>query len=87
MEVAEHVLDCKVSVGDAVLTADGVPQRFSPTSGVLCGTVLQLLVAATVENLLARGVAPPMIMSANVDGGMEWNARVFAENADRIFYL
>ncbi len=86
-EVAHHVLDCKVGIGDAVLDADGLPQRFSPTSGVLGAAVLQLLVASTVEVLLGRGLTPPMLMSANVDGGQEWNARVLAENADRIFYL
>jgi uncharacterized phosphosugar-binding protein len=86
-DVADHVLDCKVGVGDAALAAEGLPQRFSPTSGVLGATVLQLLVAATVEALLARGATPPMLMSANVEGGEEWNARILAENADRIFYL
>jgi uncharacterized phosphosugar-binding protein len=87
MDVCDHVLDCKVGVGDAALTAEGMPQRFAPTSGILGSTVLQLLMASTVELLLARGVTPPVLLSANVDGGVEWNARVLAENADRIFYL
>ena len=86
-DIAHHVLDCKVGVGDAALEADGLPHRFSPTSGVLGATLLQLLVASTVEALLARGVTPPMFMSANVDGGQEWNTRMLSENADRIFYL
>jgi uncharacterized phosphosugar-binding protein len=87
MEVCEYVLDCKVGVGDAALEADGLPQPFLPTSGILGGAVMQLLVASTVQALLERGITPPVFLSANIDGGSEWNSRVLAENADRIFYL
>jgi uncharacterized phosphosugar-binding protein len=86
-DLAHHVLDCKVAVGDAALEVAGLPQRISPTSGVLGAAVLQLLVVSTVEILLARGTTPPMFLSANVDGGQEWNTRVLAENKERIFYL
>ncbi|MGK5553992.1 sugar isomerase domain-containing protein [Actinomadura kijaniata] len=86
-DVAHLVLDNKVDEGDAVLEAEGVPQRFCPASGVTGTALLHAVVAATVERLVARGVTPPVFLSANLDGGAEWNARLLAENADRIFYL
>lgn len=86
-DLAHFVLDTKVDEGDAVLAADGVPQRICAASGVTGAALLHALVAAVVERLLARGLTPPVFRSANVDGGMEWNARLLAENADRIFYL
>ena len=86
-EFADVVLDNKVDQGDAMLQAEGVPQRFCPASGVTSTALLQALVAATVEELLARGITPPIFLAANVDGGAEYNARLLAQYKDRILYL
>lgn len=86
-DFAHVVLDNKVEKGDALLSAEGVPQRFAPASGVTSTALLHTLIAATIERLLARGVMPPVFLAANVDGGAEWNARLLEENRDRIFYL
>ena len=86
-QFADVVLDNKVSKGDAVLQAEGVPQKFCPASGVTSNAILHALVAATVEELLARDVTPPIILAANVDGGAEYNAKLFEQYGDRIFYL
>lgn len=84
---ADIVLDNKVDVGDAMLEADGVPQKFCPASGVTSTAILHALVAATIEELLARGFTPPVFLAGNVDGGMEYNARMIEQYKDRIFYL
>jgi uncharacterized phosphosugar-binding protein len=86
-EFAEVVLDNKAEPGDAALQAEGVPQKFCPVSGVTSTAILQALVAATIEALLARGVTPPVFLAANVDGSEEYNARMIAANKHRIFYL
>jgi len=86
-EFADVVLDNKVDQGDAMLQAEGVPQKFCPASGVTSTALLQALVAATVEELLARGITPPIFLAANVDGGAEYNARLLAQYKDRILYL
>ncbi len=84
---ADVVLDNKVAVGDAMLSAEGVPQKFSPASGVTSTALLHALVSATIEKLLARGITPPVFLAGNVDGGMEYNARMLKQYKDRIFYL
>jgi len=86
-EFADVVLDNKVDQGDAMLQAEGVPQKFCPASGVTSTALLQALVAATVEELLARGITPPIFLAANVDGGADYNARLLAQYKDRILYL
>lgn len=86
-EFADVVLDNKVDKGDALLRAEGVPQKFCPASGVTSTALLQALVAATVEELLSRGFTPPIFLAGNVDGGMEYNARLVKEYKDRIFYM
>ena len=37
--------------------------------------------------MLDDGFQPPVLMSANLDGGDEHNARIFKEYADNIFYM
>lgn len=86
-DYADVVLDNKVDKGDAVLSAVGVPQKFCPASGVTSIAILQALIGATIQELLHRGITPPVILAANVDGGAEYNARLFEQYKDHIFYL
>jgi uncharacterized phosphosugar-binding protein len=80
------VLDSGIAVGDAELTHDDVPAPFAPASTVVTTALLQAVMATAAAALADRGIEPPLLRSGNVDGGHEWNARVFDEYADRIFY-
>ncbi|MBB5934672.1 SIS domain-containing protein [Streptomyces zagrosensis] len=80
------VLDSKISIGDAELTADGVAAPFAPASTVVTSALMQAVMASAAVELAARGIDPPMLRSGNVDGGHEWNGRVMTEYADRVFY-
>jgi len=86
-DFTDVLLDSKAPKGDAVFEAKGVPQKFTPVSGVTSIALLQALIAATIENLLSRGIVPPIFLAANVDGGKEYNARLLAQYRDRIFYI
>jgi uncharacterized phosphosugar-binding protein len=57
-EFADVVLDAKIDPGDAVLAAEGVPQKFCPVSGAINPAILQAMMAATIELLLERGSPP-----------------------------
>ncbi|PVE08139.1 SIS domain-containing protein [Streptomyces scopuliridis] len=80
------VLDSKIAVGDAELTADGIEAPFAPASTVVTSALMQAMMAAAAEELVERGIEPPLLRSGNVDGGTEWNGRVMTEYGDRIFY-
>ncbi|MFV2121248.1 SIS domain-containing protein [Streptomyces sp. Act-28] len=80
------VLDSKIAVGDAELTHEGVEAPFAPASTVVTSALMQATMAAAAEELLRRGIEPPLLRSGNVDGGHEWNGRVMERYADRIFY-
>lgn len=80
------VLDSKIAVGDAELTADGIEAPFAPASTVVTSAIMQAVMAAAAGELAARGLEPPLLRSGNVDGGHEWNGRVMREYGDRIFF-
>lgn len=80
------VLDSRIAVGDAELTAEGIDAPFAPASTVVTSAIMQAVVATAAGELVRRGIAPPMLRSGNVDDGLEWNERVLTEYADRIFH-
>lgn len=80
------VLDSKIAVGDAELTAPGIPAPFAPASTVVTSAVLQAVLATAAVGLAERGITPPMLRSGNVDGGHEWNAELIETYGDRIFW-
>ncbi|MFP3991725.1 SIS domain-containing protein [Streptomyces sp. E11-3] len=80
------VLDSKIAVGDAELTAEGVSAPFGPASSVVTSAILQAMMASAAAGLAALGVDPPLLRSGNVDGGHEWNGRVLNQYGARIFY-
>lgn len=86
-EYADVVLDNKAKAGDAILSADNCPTTFCPVSGITSTAVLQCLVAETVDLLTSRGITPPVFMAQNVDGGEEFNDKMFETYRDKIFYL
>ncbi|MPY54117.1 SIS domain-containing protein [Streptomyces acidicola] len=81
------VLDSKIPVGDAELTAENIEAPFAPASTVVTTALLQAVMATAAGTLADRGTEPPLLRSGNVDGGHEWNGRIMREYGDRIFYL
>ncbi|GAA2357661.1 SIS domain-containing protein [Streptomyces carpaticus] len=80
------VLDSKIPVGDAALTSRRIGAPFAPASTVVVSALLQAVMADTAGKLTEQGVEPPLLRSANVDGGQEWNESVYATHADRILW-
>jgi uncharacterized phosphosugar-binding protein len=86
-EIADLVLDNYSPKGDAVLELEGLPQKTGSTSGVVATIIMHAIVSQVVENLMAKGFAPPIYMSGNLDGGSEHNKRMLEAYKDRIFYM
>jgi uncharacterized phosphosugar-binding protein len=80
------VLDTGIAIGDAELTHERIAAPFAPASTVVASAILQAVMAQAAGDLADRGIDPPLLRSANVEGGGEWNERVYAGNADRILW-
>jgi len=86
-EACDLVLDNCGVPGDAAMKLDGLPEAIGPTSTAVGAALMNGLVIESVEKLIARGIVPPVFMSANLDGGDAHNRKIFDEYADNIFYM
>lgn len=86
-ELCDVVIDNGAPYGDAALAIPGLPQKVGPLSTITGCAIANALVCEVVAKLLQAGIQPPVFISANQEGGDDWNARTLSENKDRIFYL
>ena len=85
-EVCDIVIDNMGEAGDAAVTIDGLPEKMGPTSTVVGTALINAIVIDAVNKMISDGIVPPVLMSANLDGGDEHNAKIFEEYKDNIFY-
>lgn len=74
MDVADVVIDVKCVSGDAALQMEGLEPHFCGTSTVLGMSVMEAIIAQTVENCVKDGFVPPIYVSSNLDKGDAINA-------------
>jgi uncharacterized phosphosugar-binding protein len=86
-EVVDVFVDCHLPYGDACVTIEGCSQKVGPTSTLLNSYCLNLLVMATVERLLVKGIEPPLWMSANMPGGDATNRKWHQKYNERVKHL
>lgn len=86
-ELCDIVIDNGAPYGDAAVEVPGFAHKVGPLSSVTGCAIVNALACETVVQLVARGVTPPVFVSANTDPGDAHNARLLAENRARIHYL
>lgn len=83
-ELGDVVLDNKSCFGDVALEVEGIPTKVGGTSLYTGCLLLDCAVMESLDILLERGVQPPLYMSANVDGGPEFNQKLLDQFKDRL---
>lgn len=86
-ECADLVLDNCGAVGDAAVAVEGLAERTGPTSTAVGAAILNAMVCQAVGEFAARGVTPPVFLSANLEGGDAHNRQVMTQYQDQICYL
>ena len=86
-ELADVVIDNGAPYGDAAVEIPGFRQKVGPLSSVTGCALANALIVETVQLLVQRDITPPVFMSANLDGGDDFNAQQLRVHRERIHYL
>ncbi len=86
-EIVDVFVDCHLPLGDACVTIDGCSQPVGATSTILNCYCLNLLVIATVEKLVKKGINPPVWLSANLVDGDAINQKWHEHYNERVKHL
>lgn len=86
-ELVDVVIDIKCVVGDACLSIEKSEYKFAGTSTILGMTVMNCIMARTVEKCVESGNIPPIYVSSNLDNGDEINNKYINEYKNMISCL
>lgn len=86
-EVCPLVIDNCGCIGDAAIDIDGFRGKTAPTSTITGAAIINSICAETVGIYVEKGLEPPVFMSANMDGGDEYNAAMMRKYAGQITYM
>lgn len=75
-EFGDVVLDTGTPMGDAVMDFEGLASRAGAASTVFGAALLNAVMVEAIQYLLDKGIDPPVLISANVDGSDEHNAEL-----------
>ena len=75
-EFGDVVLDTGTPKGDAVLDFEGLSSKAGAVSTVLGAALLNAVMVEAIQYLLDKGIEPPVLISANIDGSDEHNAEL-----------
>ena len=76
-EIADVILDNGACKGDAGFYIEGFDVPTGPTSDTIGTALAQALIAQTIQDLVQKGMKPPVFKSSNIDGADEYNDALF----------
>jgi uncharacterized phosphosugar-binding protein len=85
-ELADIVLDNHSTEGDAAVQIEGLKTKVGGTSSISADLLLNQTVIFAIEEMINKGYTPPIFMSANIDGGPEYNEKLFNKYKESFVY-
>ena len=83
-DLVDIVVDTKMPLGDAVLDIEGVAQSVGPVSTMVNAYAMNSIMLVAMEELVRRGVEPPVWKSSNSPGGDEANVAIIERYRHRV---
>lgn len=83
-EYADVVIDNLCPKGDCLLHLEGLEQPVGAGSSVATLFILNMIVTQACQDLLDQGIIPPVGMSGNLDGSLEYNKHLIDRYKSRI---
>ncbi len=82
-EIATHTLDNCAPKAEAMIDVPGIEAKFAAASGIASDYIMWSITSCVVDTLMARGITPGILKSANFPGGMEYNIEVVNKNYEK----
>lgn len=83
-DFADVILDNRSIFGDACVEVESLPVKVGGTSLYTGCMLLDCVMLDALDILLEKGITPPLFMSANIDGGPEFNQKYLDMYKDRL---
>lgn len=83
-EFADVVLDNYGDPGDCVIDIPEYDMKTGATSSISAAFLLNSVVLHAIEKLVSKGIEPPIMKSANIEGGREYNEALMNKYKDRM---
>jgi len=85
-EFVTLAVDNCAPAAEAMLEVEGIEARFAAASGIASNYIMWSITSVVVEKLLARGITPGILKSANFPGGSDYNKTVVEPNYEKYGY-
>jgi len=86
-EFADYLIDNHGNFEDSAIALTDMNQKSGATSSVIGCMIANMILLATIQDLQASNIEPPVFRSANVDGGDAFNAKIFSQYKEQIHYM
>lgn len=83
-QFADQILDNHGVYGDAAIEIEGLPVKTGGTSSIIGSLLLDETMVRAIQIMIDNQYIPPIFMSANIDGGPEYNQKLLDEYQDRL---
>ena len=83
-DLADVVLDLHSCHGDAAMEVEGVKTKVCGTSSVCADVILNSVMLEAIEIMVEQGYEPPVLLSGNIEGGMEYGRKLVMRYMDRL---
>ncbi len=86
-DIADIVIDNMLPYGDALVEVPGSEIKMGPGSTVIGTFLINMVITRVVEELNNCDIEPPIFLSGNVEGGMEYNQKYIDKFKTRVKHL
>jgi len=83
-QVADIVIDNMAPLGDATIKLEGLNQPVAPISNISALFIVHSITGQVAENMLRKGINPPVFLSGNLDEGREVNKKYLEKYKGKI---
>jgi len=85
-EYADVVIDNCTVEGDCSVQLEGMDTKICAMSSIAVTTVVQEMVCQCAQMMIKDGFVPPISKSKNIDGGKEYNQKLYDEYWYRVYH-